>query len=129
MTWTPEEDEARRKREEHQAEVLLAYAHDCINDRVNCDTIHPNTERMVFAQPSIERNQERKPPNWRNWLLSPKVGIQYINQHTLRLESFNLSEAFAQMNSNGKLNVIHLIIEHCLSNDERSMLFSDLNNA
>lgn len=126
MSWTPENDEQIRKYEERQAELQRAHQHNCIDDRENCDNIHPNIERMVCVSPSIYRDQELKPPQWRNWILAPKVCIAYINQHNLKLEAFNLSQAFAQMNSNAKLNVVHNIIEHCLNDDERSMLFSDL---
>lgn len=114
------------KNEEIRREIHISHHHDCVNDRENCDKHHPNFERCVLASPSISRSQSLKPPGWRNWMLKPKSVITYFNRFTLQMENFNLSEVFSQMNSNGRLNVVHNIIENCLDSNERSLLFSDL---
>lgn len=119
MTWN--EDKYERA-----DEIKRMVEHNCMGDRENCDNIHPNTEKMISPVPPHYRPQDKKPAAWRNWVMSPKVGIFYMNQHTLKFELFNVSEAFAQMSTNGKLNVIHNIVQNCLDDNERSMFFSDL---
>lgn len=121
-----DETEWNEKKYEMYEEFQRSVAHDCHNDRENCDTIHPNCEKMLLAITPLCREQQTKPPSWRNWLLTPKTVIGYVNQHTLKYEAFNLSEAFAQMSTNGKLNVINNIIANCLDDDERSLFFSDI---
>lgn len=113
---------------EHQNEIKRAQAHDCIKDRENCDEIHPNIAGFTITWPSIARPNQNHPSSYRNWILDPKALIGYTNRHTLKSESFNVSEAFLQMGTNGRLNVVHNIIEYCLDDDERSMLFADLTN-
>jgi len=105
-----------------------AQMHDCFKDPEGCDVVHPNIiAKPCIARSSISyRSQEIHPPKWREWFLKPKVVLQYFNQHTLRAEIFNLSEAFAQMSTNGKLNIVHNILENCLDDEERSMLYSDI---
>jgi len=131
MSW--EEEEAKEKFMEayaaKQKELQMAHTHNCIVDRANCDSLHPNYERIVNVAPATMRNQEVKPRAYRNWLLNPKVSIGYVNVHTLKYEAFNLSQVFDQMCTNAKLNVVHNIIENCLNDDERSLLFSDLRSS
>lgn len=115
-----EQDDEIRKEYEN------SLSHDCANDRENCDTLHPNAQRVVMVEPPIVRSQQLLSPNWRNWMLKPKVVLGYYNPITLRSEAFNLSEVFAQMSSNAKLNVVHTIIANCLDDNERSLLFADL---
>jgi hypothetical protein len=109
-----------------QEELQRSNAHDCIGDRKNCDTIHPNFEKCILGITPLRRPQDKKPPSWRKWMLKPKACIGYYNQHTMRYEAFNVSQAFDQMSTNGKLNVLNTIIYTCLDDNERSLFFTDM---
>lgn len=102
--------------------------HDCINDAHECDTVHPNVAKNVMHGPPT--NHIRKavvhPKSWRGWLQAPKVPLWYFNKHSMRMECFNLSEAFYQMSSNAKLNVLHCVYENLLDENEKSLFLSDM---
>ena len=111
---------------ERADEAKRAQEHNCVDDRANCDAIHPNIAGFTFVGARETRPYQAHPPEWRNWILDAKVVMSYFNRHSLTMERFNVTEAFSQMSTNGKLNTVHSIIERCLDDNERSMLFSDL---
>lgn len=115
------------KKYEWVEEQKRAMKHDCINESAECDTVHPNIAKNIIAQPpkALCRYQPH-PKDWRKWLQTPKVSMMYLNQHTLKMEAFNLSEAFNQMSTSAKLNVFNSMFTHLLDDDEKSLFLSDI---
>ena len=116
--------EENEKRYEIMAEQERCTAHDCIGDAENCDNVHPNIAKNVIAPIPMICKPEPHPKNWRKWFQTPKTILWYTNQHNLKIQAFNLTEAFNQMTSSAKLNVISGIFHNLLSDDEKSLFLS-----
>jgi len=115
------------KKYEMQEEAKKAASHDCQNHRDECDMVHPSIAKNVLAQMSQGRRRPQPhPKKWRNWLLTPKVCIWYMNQHTMQMQAFNMTEAFAQMSGSAKLNVFNHMFENLLDENEKSLFLSDV---
>jgi hypothetical protein len=118
--------EWNEKKYEMHEEHKRAVEHDCVNHRDECDEIHPNLTGPINVLHPKEFRPQFHPRPWRNWLLEPKVVLSYFNQYNLRMEVFNLSQAFGQMDSNAKLNLFNTMYEHLLDEDEKSFFLSDI---
>lgn len=101
--------------------------HDCVNNRDECDIEHPNFAKTALATPpcGLVRHQ-RSPKTWRNYLMAPKVIINYYDKMTMSMKFFNASEAFEQMGTNGKLNVMHNMYFNLLDDMEKSLFIGDI---
>lgn len=101
--------------------------HNCYNNASECDIVHPNIAKNLMAiLPQNKLRHQPHPKNWRAWLQNPKVLVHYMNQHNLRMEVFNMTEAFNQMSTSAKLNIFNNMFLHLLDDDEKSLFMSDL---
>ncbi len=101
--------------------------HDCVNEGDECDFVHPNIAKNVFTVlPKDLVRKQPHPKQWREWLQKPKAVLYYTNQHTLKMEAFNMSEVFNQMSTSAKLNVFNNMYINLLDQDEKSLFLSDI---
>lgn len=112
--------------EEFQRQQQIMIEHDCDANPDECGVLHPLACKIGSYKPMTKVTDQYFPDKWRRWLMAPKVAVQYYDKHEMTGKSFNLSEAFEQMCTKQKVEVIVQQFLYLLDSEEKSLFLATI---